>query len=102
MILSFFCAVRVFQDNQPSLTIYTLNSPTLFKDLKDAFIGMRDDGFHADIMFSNIFTVGMLFLCLIFLMPLIILFCVQSKNLLTNETTSERFGKRRPTLIDSD
>ena len=39
-------------------------------------------------------------MCLVFMMPLTILVCIQTKNMLTNETTSERFSKKKQGMVN--
>jgi hypothetical protein len=53
-----------------------------------------------DILIANLSSIVMLVFCLVFMMPLVILVCIQTKNMLNNETTSERFGKKKETTKD--
>jgi hypothetical protein len=43
----------------------------------------------------NIVSTFYLIIISVFMMPLGILVSVQTKNMMTNETTSERFGRKR-------
>ena len=46
-------------------------------------------------LFVNAFNVLLIFTCAVFMVPLLILVCIQTKNMASNETTSERFGKKK-------
>ena len=45
--------------------------------------------------YQNILSMTILVISLIFSVPLGILVCVQTKNMMQNETTSERFGRKK-------
>lgn len=55
-----------------------------------------------DIIAFHTVLVGMLIVCILFIMPLFLLVFVQFKNFLNNQTTNIRFGKFKRTTVITD
>lgn len=72
-----------------------LRDTDIFTAIYRSLKGDRDISLENDIFISSLSSIILLLICVVFMIPLLILVCVQTKNMISNETTSERFSKKR-------
>ncbi|CDW75853.1 dhhc zinc finger domain containing protein [Stylonychia lemnae] len=94
MITVFFILVTSLESRlKPHLKISQIKDMYILDSLSNAIYGVEGDERSYFIM--NLCNIILLIVCIIFMIPLMILVFVQTKNMMSNETTGERFSRKR-------